>query len=42
MGGKIAFVMPSIGCFTIAVCSVMLYSVKRDGCVILKCRYVMI
>ena len=42
MGGETIFVFHLISCLNVVVRSVVLYSVKRDGCVIMKCWYVMI
>jgi len=42
MGGETIFVLHFISCLNVVGGSVVLYSVKRDGCVIRKCRYVMI
>ena len=42
MGGETIFVLCFISCLNVVVGNVVLYSVKRDDCVIRKCRYVMI
>jgi hypothetical protein len=42
MGRETIFVLHFISCLNVVVGSVVLYSVKRDGCVIKKGRYVMI
>jgi len=41
-GGETIFVLHFISCINVVVGSVVLYSVKQDGYVIRKCRYVMI